>query len=284
MISEERILVTGATGHIGREVVAQLRDAGYCVRALSRTPRSRALPDDVEVVAGDFATPATLDRSLEDVAAVFLVWVAPLAAAADAIARIASRARRIVFLSAPIHTAHPFFRQPNPLRSIHAGVEGLIERSGLESTVLRPGPFALNCRNWWAPQIKNGDVVRWFHGAAETAPVHERDIAAVAVRALCEEGHEGRDYVLTGPQSLTQREQLALIGESIGRTLAFDEVSPEIVRGELLAPAWVADMLLSAYGAAINRPALVTSTIEEVTGTAARTFRQWAADHAADFA
>jgi uncharacterized protein YbjT (DUF2867 family) len=279
-----RILVTGASGNIGREVVAQLRAARVRVRALSRNPQSGKLPDEVDVVRGDLTAPETLDRALDDIAAVFLVWVAPLAAAADAIARIASRAERLVFLSAPIRTAHPFFQQPNALRSVYAGVEELIEKSGMRWTVLRPGPFALNCRNWWAPQIRSGDAVRWFHGSAATAPVHERDIAAVAVRALCDDAHHGMDYVLTGPQSLTQREQLAIIGDSIGRSLVFDEVSPDIARRELLAPAWVADMLLSAYAAASDRPALVTSAIEDVTGTPARTFREWAADHAADFA
>lgn len=151
--------------------------------------------------------------------------------------------------------------------------------------MLRPGPFALNCRNWWAPQVSKGNVVRWFHGGAATAPVHERDVAAVAVRPLCEDRHHGGDYVLTGPQSLTQREQLAIIGDAIGRDLVFDEVSPDVARGEVLAtwPASAAHMLLSAYGAAVDRPALVTSTVEEITGTPARTFRQWAIDHAADF-
>jgi uncharacterized protein YbjT (DUF2867 family) len=230
--------------------------------------------------------PETLDDALDNVGAVFLVWVAPLAPAARAIERIASCAERIVFLSAPIRTNHPFFQQPNEFRHVHAGVEDLIEKSGARWTILRPSPFALNCRNWWAPQIRNGDVVRWFHGAAQTAAVHERDIAAVAVRALCEERHNGREYVLTGPESLTQREQLAIIRDAIGRTLELDEVSPDTARAEVIAawPAWVADMLLSAYAAAVGRPALVTSTIEEITGTAARVFREWALDHAAHFA
>jgi uncharacterized protein YbjT (DUF2867 family) len=281
-----RILVTGATGNIGREVIAQLRAANVPVRGLSRNPPEAEIPDGVEIVRGDLTAPETLDRALDDVEAIFLVWLAPLAAAAPAIERIAPRVKRTVLLSSPIRTNHPFFQQPNALRHVHAGVEDLIAKSGTPWTILRPGPFALNCRNWWAPQIRNGDVVRWFHGGAQTAAVHERDIAAVAVRALCDEGHEGRDYVLTGPESLTQREQLAIIGGAIGRNLVFDEVSPDTARHEVLAawPAPVSDMLLSAYAAAVDRPAFLTSAIEEVTGRPARTFREWATDHAAEFA
>src|SRR5262249_48965849 len=150
---------------------------------------------------------------------------APLASAAPAIERIAPRVKRIIFLSSPIRTNHPFFQQPNALRHVHAGVEDLIEKSGTPWTILRPGPFALNCRNWWAPQIRQRDIVRWFHGDAQTAPVHERDIAAVAVRTLCDQSHENFDYLLMGPESLTQREQVAILGEVIGRRLVFDEVS-----------------------------------------------------------
>jgi uncharacterized protein YbjT (DUF2867 family) len=281
-----RILVTGATGQIGREVVTQLSAAGLPVRALSRTPQSAVLPPAVDVVGGDLSAPETLEHALDDVRTVFLVWVGPLAPAARAIDRIASRAERIVFLSAPIRSNHPFFQQPNELRQVHAGIEDLIHHSPMRWTILRPGPFALNCRSWWAPQIRLGDLVRWFHAGAQTAPVHERDIAAIAVRALSDEQHDGRDYVLTGPESLTQREQLTIIGNAAGRTLVFEEVSPERARRELLAawPAGAADMLLRAYAAAVDRPALVTRTIEEVTGTPARTLRDWAVDHAADFA
>ena len=284
--SGPRILVTGATGNIGRAVIAQLQAAGVPVRGLSRHPEKADLPDGIEAVAGDLTAPDTLMRGLDNVDALFLVWTGPLAPAAQTIERIAPRLKRIVFLSSPIRTNHPFFQQPNALRLVHAGVEDLLEKSGTPRTILRPGPFALNCRSWWGPQIRHGNVVRWFHGAAQTAAVHERDIAAVAVRALCADGRDNRDYVLTGPESLMQREQLAVIGDVLGRDLIFEEVSPETARREVIAawPAPVADMLLSAYAAAVNRPALVTTTIEQVTGRRARTFREWAADHAADFA
>ena len=130
-------------------------------------------------------------------------------------------------------------------------------------------------------------MVRWFYADAETAPIHERDIAASAARVLCEErhGHDGRDYVLTGPEGVTQRQQVEIIGDAIGRPLRFEELSPEAARKHLLAmwPPPVADMLLTAYAAAVNRPAFVTSTVAELTGTPAATFRQWADDHVHDF-
>jgi uncharacterized protein YbjT (DUF2867 family) len=281
----KRILVTGATGHIGRRVVEQLLAAGSRVRAMSRSPHTAGLPDDVEVVRGDLTEPATLDPCLDGVDAVFLVWAVPLAGAAAAVERIAAHAERIVLLTSPHRTPHPFFQQPNTMRAVHAGVEQVIETSGLQWTFLRPHVFALNYLNWWAPQIKTGNVVRWFHAAAATAPIHERDLAAAAARALCDEGHAGKEYVLTGPASLTQRELPPIIGDAIGRPLRFEELSPESARREVLAqwPAWLADMMLSAYGAAVDRPAFVTSTVADVTGSPARTFRQWAVEHAADF-
>src|SRR2546428_6610658 len=103
------------------------------------------------------------------------------------------------------------------MAGFHADVERLIATAGLESTIIRPGMFASNARSWWASAIRDGDVVRWPYGAAETAPIDERDIAAVAARALYQDGHTGRDYVLTGPESLSQAEQVSVIGTSLGR-------------------------------------------------------------------
>ena len=281
----KRILVIGATGTVGRQVISQLLAADIPVRALARYPGSADLPAQVDVVRGDLTIPATLDPALDDVDAVFMVWTAPASAFAPALARIANHGRRLVFLSAPYRTAHPLFQQPNPAATMQAEFDRLVEASGLESTFLRPGMFAANDLLWWAPMIRAGNVVRWPYAEAPTAPIHEHDIAAVAVRTLCDEGHGGGDYVLTGPESLTQAEQVSIIGEVIGRSLSLREISPEDARLELVTmmPPPVIDMLLNAWGAAVGQPAFVTSAVAEITGTPARTFRDWVIDHAAQF-
>ena len=213
MIHPMRVLVTGATGRVGRAVVDSLIAAGVPVRALTRRPEAAALPANVEVVTGDLTVPESLDAALRDVGAVFLVWTVPLASAPAVVERLAARARRVVFLSSPHQTPHPFFQQPNPMAVLHADIERLIAAAGLESTIIRPGMFASNTLFWWAPAIRADGVVRWPYGAAETAPVDDRDVAAVAARTLYEDGHAGGDYVLTGPESLSQAEQVRIIGD-----------------------------------------------------------------------
>ena len=281
----KRIFVIGATGAVGRQVITQLIAANVRVRALARNPDSANLPAQVEIVKGDLTIPDTLDRSLDDVDEVFMVWTAPGTAFAPALERIARHVSRIVFLSTPYQTAHPLFQQPSPHAKMHAEFDRLIEASGLQWTFLRPGMFAANALLWWAPQLRADDVVRWPYAEAPTAPIHERDIAAVAVRTLCEEGHGGKDYVLTGPQSLSHFEQVGIIGDVIGRSLRFEEISPEEARKELLTvgPLPAINMLLNAWAAAIGQPAFITSTIEDVTGAPARTFRDWAIDHSTEF-
>jgi uncharacterized protein YbjT (DUF2867 family) len=279
----KRILVTGATGRVGRQVVSQLLATDTRVRALTRNPDAAGLPSGVEVVRGDLTVPETLDGCLEGVDSVFLVWTAPAGAAPAAVERMARHARRVVLLTSPHQTPHPFFQQPNPMAALHAEIERLIGGSGLRWTFLRPGMFAANSLLWWAPQIRAGDVVRWPYADAPTAPVHEKDVAAVAVRALLEGGHDRAEYVLTGPQSLSQLEQVVTIGEVIGRPLRFEEMSPEEVRREWSAPAPVVDMLLNAWAAALGQPALVTATVAKVTGRPPRTFRDWVIDHAEEF-
>jgi len=164
-------------------------------------------------------------------------------------------------------------------------IEQRIQTSGIEWTFLRPGMFAANAVGWWSEQIRAGDVVRWPYADLPTAPIHERDIAAVAVRALCENGHAGAEYVLTGPQSLTHAEQVSTIGHGIGRSLRMEEISPDEWRHERLSiwPAAMLDMLLGAWAAAAGQAGFVTSTVAEITGTPARTFFDWATDHAGEF-
>ena len=281
-----RILVIGGTGNVGREVVRQLRGTDARVRVMTRSPDAAALPPSIEVVGGDLTVPETLDRCLRDIDAVFLVWVAPPAAAADALDRIAKHARRIVFLTAPLKTPHPFFQQPNPSSAMAARIERLIEASGMRWTFLRAGMFAGNARHFWGPQVRAGGVVRWPYLDAPTAPTDERDLAAVAVRALREDDGDGAEYVVTGPQSLTQAEQIQIIGRAIGRPLRVEQMTPDEARSELVpvlgSPA-VVNMLLNAWAAAVGQPAFVTSTFAELTGTPPRTFLDWASDHAPEF-
>ena len=279
------VLVTGATGRVGRLVVDQLLAAGVSVRALTRRPADAGLPPAVEVVSGDLTVPESLDAPLQGVSAVFLVWTVPPTTAQAVAARLANHAERVVLLSSPHQTPHPFFQQPNPMAVLHAEIERLIAAAGLVTMIIRPGMFASNTLHWWAAQIRHGEVVRWPYGAAETAPIDERDIASVAARALYEEGHAGADYTLTGPESLSQAEQVRTIGDAIGRRIQFEELSPEDFRRETAAtwPAPVVDMLLTAWNATLGRPAYVTTTVKDVTGSPARTFRQWATDHDSAF-
>ena len=281
----EPILVVGATGNVGGRVAERLRDAGARVRALVRRPDVASLPEGIEVTAGDLTAPESLDPALDGVRAVFLLWTAPAATAAAVVARLAARARRIVLLSSPHQTPHPFFQQPNPLARFHAELDALVTGAGVEWTILRPGMFASNTIGWWAEAVRQGDVVRWPYGSAETAPIDERDIAAVAVRALLDNGHAGRSYVLTGPSSLTQIDQVNAIGEALGRRLRFEELTPDGFR-QAMAGRWperVVEMLLAAWGATLGHRAYVTSTVAEVTGAHARSFRDWARDHVGAF-
>jgi uncharacterized protein YbjT (DUF2867 family) len=197
---------------------------------------------------------------------------------------LAQHARRIVFLSSSaIQDERPV--QVNPIGKIHLDVESAIRKTGLEWTLLRPGAFAANALNWWAPQLRAGDVVRWPYANAAWAPIHEWDIASVAVRALTQDGHIGKTYLLTGGEVLTQTEQLHVIGEATGRVLRYEELSPNEARRQMSAflPPFVTERLLEIWAGMVKKPAPVTRTVEEITGAPPRTFRQWAGDHAAAF-
>jgi uncharacterized protein YbjT (DUF2867 family) len=262
------ILVTGATGNVGRHVVDGLVTAGEPVRALSRTPKSG-------FVRGDLREPDSLSEALEGVDTVFLLWPGPDATGAEAaVATLAKNARRIVYLSA-IRAETGFW----------GVIENAVEATDVDWTFLRAGGFATNTLGW-ADMIRTDGVVRWPYGAAARSLIHERDLADVAVRALTEDGHAGRRYDLTGPELVTQADQVAQIGEAIGRDVRWAEVAPETARAQLIEawgdPAFV-DGALTYWASLLDHPEPVTGAVEQVTGRPARTFRQWARDHAADF-
>jgi uncharacterized protein YbjT (DUF2867 family) len=278
------VLVIGATGRTGRCLVAELLRAGRTVRALVRNPATSGLSADVELVTGDLTDADSIARASEGAQSAFLVWTAPFATAPDVVSALARHVERIVLLSSPHQTPHPFFQQPNRLAVFHAELDRMVIDSGRAWTIVRPGMFAANSILWWASQIEAGDKVRWPYADVETAPIDERDIAAVAARALLEAGHAGRDYVVTGPAPLTHAEQVRAIGNAIGRRLVFHELTPEEFRSEnalRFGPA--ANMLLAAWGAAVGIPAYVTSTVADVAGTPARSFAEWAVANAGAF-
>jgi uncharacterized protein YbjT (DUF2867 family) len=274
----KRILVTGATGRVGREVVQQLVDSGVPVRALTRNPETASLPAEAQVVAGDLERPETIAAALDGVTDVFLLWTAPPATAPEVIALLGQSVQHVVYLSAPHNIDHPFFRQPNRMAVMHAEVERLLAAQPVKTTILRPGMFASNTRMWWAAQIAKGDVVRWPFANVETAPIDERDIAAVAVKALVDDAYAGGDYVLTGPEAITHAEQVRAIGEALGRDLQYVELTPDEFRQDMAgqAPPPVVEMLLNAWSATNGVPAYRTDTVREITGRPARTFQEWA--------
>ena len=276
------IVVTGATGTVGRQVVMQLSERGAPVRAVTRDPGSAGLPAQVEVVRGDLADPASLEPYLAGADSAFLVWpfTSPGLAAGTGSRVVQTLARhvpRIVYLSAHAAAGRP--------GSSWATIERLIEQSGAAWTFLRPTGFAANTL-MWADQIRSRGIVRWPYGAAARSLIHERDIAAVAVAALTDDRHDGQRYLLTGPEVITQAGQVRLIGEAIGRPMRWEELAPEAARQQLLAawgdPAFV-DTALATWAGLVTEPEPVTRTVEQITGVPARTFRQWAGDHVSDF-
>ena len=275
------ILLTGATGKVGRHVAAGLSARNARVRAVSRTAKRAALAG-VEAVGGDLRKPDTLEPFLDGVDAVFLVWPFMSIEATERLApRVMSvltrRVPRIVYLSAQVAADRP--------DSVWARVERAVEASAESWTVIRPTGFASNTL-MWAPQTRAGDVVRWAYGNASRSLVDERDVAAVVVRTLTEEKHDHARYVLSGPETLTQIEQLEAIGDALARDLRWEEIPPAALRSHLatmLGGEDGADAWLARWASFVERPEPVTRTVRDVTGVPARPFAAWAGDHAPAF-
>jgi uncharacterized protein YbjT (DUF2867 family) len=268
------ILVTGATGNVGRNVVRQLLDEGEKVRVLLHGPG--ALPDEVEVVRGDLTqVPAA---ALDGVDRVFLF---PLIEAVSGFVDVAVKAsvEHIVMLS----TAAVTFAEPGWVGERHREVEAAVTASGLSWSFVRPGAFMANDLVW-APQVKDG-VVRAAYGDATSAPIDERDVAAVAVRALVER-HTRQAHILSGPESLTQVERVRILAEVLGRPVRFEEQSRQDARERLLKLGLTESAIefgMDIQASSVNITAEVLPAVEEITGRPAHTYAEWVAHRAADF-
>ncbi|WP_117208823.1 SDR family oxidoreductase [Allorhizocola rhizosphaerae] len=276
-----KILVTGATGFVGRNVVSQLLASGHQVRALTRTPAKARFAPEVEVVdSADFT-------------GVDAVYLFPIEEQAQEWVDCAKAAgvTRIVDLSAASVTVG---LHTNP-------VERIVEASGLAWTHVRPGGFMANMLQIWAPAIRAERVVRYPFADEPMNLIHEADIAAVAVASLTADGHHGKAYTLTGPGGVTVREQVRAIADALGEDVRYEEVTRERARELMKAQggfaADSADLMLgfadydgaAAAGedgysdqdwSALER---TWPDVEMVTGRPPRTFAEWARDHASDF-
>ncbi|GIJ19069.1 NAD(P)H-binding protein [Micromonospora fiedleri] len=285
------ILVTGATGSVGRLVVERLVAAGVRVRALTRSPDAARLPDGVEVVAGDLADPSTLVSVFGGVQRMYLFPV-PATARGVVVGAVDAGVRHIVVLSSGAVTA-------GFDTDFHLPVEQAVEASGVAWTHVRPGEFMLNKLSLWGPSIRAERVVREPFPDTAWYPVHEHDIADVAVTALLHAGHAGRVYDVNGPQLISNRDQVRAIAEAIGEDIRLEVVTPGQARQHYLRQggfaAANADFLLGFEDYSGNDTTPTPSeafdpasagplpTAEQVTGRPARTFAAWAHDHADDF-
>ncbi len=263
------ILVTGATGNVGRPLVHMLAEAGAQVRAVTRRPDTAQFPAGVEVVESATA-------GLRGASAVFLNSRAvgdELATAVDSARR--EGVSRLVALSA-INADDDFSRQPSRFRGDrNKEVEQYAVESGLEWVSLRPTVFATNFFGMWAPQIKAGDVVSGPYAAASTAPIVDSDISAVATHALLGDELVGQKVPLTGPQALTNAELVDVIGGVLGRRLHYQEVPADLVRQRFVGLGFsteFAGAYLALLAATLTEPAIVTHDAEKILGRSPQTF------------
>ncbi|MEU0879564.1 NAD(P)H-binding protein [Lentzea sp. NPDC005914] len=273
------ILVTGARGNVGRRVLQRLYAAGHSLRASGRNPAELDVPDGVETVALDLNDPDTFVAALAGASKV-LLYAEP-----DGIVKFLDEAEKagvekVVLLSSS--TVEGPGAENDPLAHHHKVVEDAVVASGLAYTILRPGAFMSNAFGW-SYSLQAGDTIDQVFPEAQVAPVHEDDIADVAVVALTEKSLDDQTVLLTGPESLTFRRELEIIGEVLGRELVVNELTREQGEAQMsnFVPPPVLASLLAQWEAAVGVVADTSATAERVTGKPARTFREWAEEHAA---
>jgi uncharacterized protein YbjT (DUF2867 family) len=282
------ILVTGATGSNGTEIVKRLATRNVQVRAMVRNlDRSSAIAlPHIEIVEGDFDRPATLLTALAGVERAFLLTSSSERTQAQQIAFIEaarqSGVAHLVKLSQFGADAHA----PGRFQRYHAAVEAALQASGIAYTLLRPNLFMQGLLNFRST-IATQHAFYAAAGDAQVSAVDVRDIAEVAVAALTESGHAGKCYELTGPQALTHAEMAAHLSRTLGCPVAFVDIPPEAMRDALLGvgfPVWQAEGLLEEY--ALYRrgeAAAVTSGVRDAIGKTPRSFEAFARDYAAMF-
>ena len=281
------ILVTGATGITGSEVVRQLAATGVPVRAFVRDAGKAARLPGVEIAVGDLDRPETLVRALDGVDRLFLLTpvdprqVEQQGHAVDAAQRAGvHHVVKLSVLGAGLDASQSIARW-------HGQTEKQIEKSGMAWTHLRPHYFMQNTLGF-APSIAARGALHAPMRDGRIGLVDTRDIAAVAACVLTQSGHEGKVYEITGPEALSFHDIAARIGEVTGRSITYVDVSPSDAEKWFVAggmPAWLADALVGFFGIfAAGHASTTTRVIEDVTGTPARTFAQFVADHAHVFA
>ncbi|MEV6155234.1 NAD(P)H-binding protein [Nonomuraea sp. NPDC052129] len=274
------ILVTGATGNVGSALVAALAQAGQGVRALVRDPRAATLPPGVQPVTGDLNEPGSLADALTGVRGVFL-----LPGYADMPGLLAQIRRagveRVVLLSGGSAGQADM---SNAVSRYMALSEQATRAAGVPWTFLRPRAFMSNALRW-LPQLQAGDVVRVPFAGVAAATIDPADIAAVAALALTSDGHEGRIYELTGPDSLLPADQVAVLAKVLDRDLRCEGQPDEEARAQMEAtmPVEYVDAFFSFYVDGTLDESQVLPTVQEVTGHPPRTFEQWARAHADAF-
>ena len=284
------LLVTGATGTIGRPLIDALVNEDVKVRAVTHNPKAAGLPAGVEVVEGDLARPPTIAPHLDGVSALFLHPRAVGLAAGELLAAARQRGvQRVVALSAT-NVDDSLDQQPSRYQGDrNKEVEDAAVASGLAWVSLRASFFAANTLRAWGAQIRAGDVVRGPYANFSEAPIHERDLAEVVARALGSDdlvACRGRRLELTGPQLLTHQQLVATIGGVLGRPLRYQELPPEVAKQGMIQqgiPEPFVEALLARYAREVGQPAPVTGEVERVLGRPARTYAEWVADHADAF-
>ena len=282
------ILVTGSTGRVGGEVVRQLVAAGASVRAFVRGGPAAAskLPAGVEIAHGDFEHPDTLAAAMRGIDKIYLLvpgtpqMPAQEAAAIDA-------ARRAGVKHVVKHSVMGAREPAIALARLHRTSESVIEASGLAWTFVRPGSFMTNALDW-APSIKSQGAVFQPLGEGRVAMVDPRDIAAVAVKALTEPGHEGKAYDVTGGQALSMAEHVKIIGDAIGKPVRYIDIpeagAREMMQNKLHMPPPVIDGLLEVFARIkAGKAAHVSDDVQRMTGKPPRRFDAWVAENVAAF-